>query len=170
MRTRLFPLFILLLSLTLCLTAFFLPIFYGCNFEMISAIFSPVQLHFMLLAVAAAAGTSLLFRILLHFKNKYNWKPYWEIRYTKRRLKRRLLRFRRLFAEFSGINERQFTALTLTMHNNRHRIFPDCFDPRFAWFPHTSFRISPLLCRNWGFSGHALPQYDGPLPLQRRSS
>ena len=72
MRTRQFPLFILLLSLMLCLTAFFLPVFCGCSFEMISAIFSPVHLHFMLLVVAAAAGASLLFRILLHFKNKYS--------------------------------------------------------------------------------------------------
>lgn len=72
MRTRLIPFFILLLSLMLCLTAFFLPLLYGFSFEMISVVFSPVQTHFMLLVVAAAAGASLLFRILLHFKNKYS--------------------------------------------------------------------------------------------------
>lgn len=72
MRTRLIPFFILLLSLTLCLTAFFLPLFYGYSFEMISAVFSPVRMQPMLLVIAAAAGASVLFRILLYFKNKYS--------------------------------------------------------------------------------------------------
>lgn len=72
MRTRLFPFFILLLSLILCLAAFFLPLLYGCSFEMISAVFSPMRTQPMLLVVAAAAGASVLFRILLYFKNKYS--------------------------------------------------------------------------------------------------
>lgn len=72
MRTRLFPFFILLLSLTLCLTAFFLPLVFGCSFEMISGAFFPVRVHSMLSLAAAAAGASALFRILLYFKNKYS--------------------------------------------------------------------------------------------------
>lgn len=72
MRTRLLPFLILLFSLILCLTAFFLPLFLGCSFEAVSGIFSPARMQPMLLVVAAAAGASVLFRVLLYFKNKYN--------------------------------------------------------------------------------------------------
>lgn len=72
MRTRLLPFLILLFSLILCLTAFFLPLLFGCSFEAVSGIFSPARMQPMLLVVAAAAGTSVLFRVLLYFKNKYN--------------------------------------------------------------------------------------------------
>ena len=72
MRTRLLPFLILLFSLILCLTAFFLPLLFGCSFEAVSGIFSPARMQPMLLVVAAAAGASVLFRVLLYFKNKYN--------------------------------------------------------------------------------------------------